>query len=290
MESEGRRLEAVNHGLASLWFSANEDKAWAEKFFLSFIPVFFAYNALVQQMGWLDAGNFWHVTQNFVMWVPYCILLPAWLRRNSGVVWHESYWFKFNLYMAVWIFLATYFHTEYFFTLLGLRYRFPEVTLYFDSVLVGPEEATARAGWTKIPIGMYLNSVAFFIVYHAAAIVCMRRVRAMTMGWGPGARRVSWVVIVGAAALFFAWAETFFYITEDAAANVWYVDVPAMLRYGSFFYAIYFIVSFPNAYRLDENPGDPRWSLSRCVIEACFVGIASLTLMEVWAQAIGPIY
>lgn len=272
------------------WFSPNEDKAWGEKFFLTFIPVFFAYNAVVQATGWLNASTFWHVAQNFAMWVPYCLLLPAWLRRNSGIAWHESYWFKFNLYMAVWIFFATYFHTEYFFELLGLRYRFPDVTLYFDSALVGPDEATAAEEWMKVPVGMYLNSVAFFIVYHAAAVVCMRRVRGMTGGWNPALRRVAWFGIVGATALFFAWAETFFYITEDAAANVWYVDVPAMLRYGSFFYAIYFVVSFPNVYRLDEDPSEPRWTLSRCVIEACFVAIASLTLMELWAQSIGPIY
>jgi cycloeucalenol cycloisomerase len=276
--------------VASVWFSSNEDKAWGEKFFLSFIPVFFAYNAVIQAMGWLDAGNFWHIAQNLGMWLPYCLLLPCWLRRKSGIRWYASYWFKFNLYMTVWIFFATYFHTEYFFELLGLRYRFPEVTLYLDSSLIGPDEATAASEWMKVPVGMYLNSVAFFIVYHAAAVVCMRRVRATTAGWSAPLRRIAWVAIVGATALFFAWAETFLYITEDAAANVWYVDVPAMLRYGSFFYAIYFIVSFPNIYRLDEDPAEPAWSLSRCVIEASFVGIASLTLLELWAQLVGPIY
>ena len=271
------------------WLSTNPDKAFAEKLYLVFLPIFFAYNALIQSMGWLDVGDFGHVVQNFCMWVPYCLLLPAWLRRDSGIPWHRSYWFKFNLYMAVWIFYATYFHTEYFFELLGMRYRFPEVSLYFDSVLIGPEEETAAATWQKVPVGMYLNSVAFFIVYHTAAVVCMRRVRNLTTGFAAAPRRVAWFAIVGATALFFAWAETFFYITEDAAANVWYIDVPAMLRYGSFFYALYFVVSFPNVYRLDEDPTQPAWSLSRCVIEASFVAITSLTLMELWAHAIGPI-
>ena len=160
------------------------------------------------------------------MWLPYCVLLPAWLRRNSGVPWAQSYWFKLNLYMAVWVFFATYYHTEYFFELLGLRYRFPEVHAYFDSALVGPDEATAAAEWKKVPVGMYLNSVAFFLVYHSAAVVCMRRVRRFTLAWSAAARRAGWVAIVAATALFFAWAETYLYITEDAAANVWYVDVP----------------------------------------------------------------
>ena len=29
------------------WFSANPDKAWAEKFFLTYVPIFFLYNVVV---------------------------------------------------------------------------------------------------------------------------------------------------------------------------------------------------------------------------------------------------
>jgi hypothetical protein len=170
----------------SAWLSDNPDKAWGEKLFLSFIPVFVIYNAVIQSMGWLDAGTFWHVVQNAAMWFPYCVVLPAWLRRSSGVPWSQSYWFKLNLYMAVWVFFATYYHTEYFFELLGLRYRFPSVHAYFDSALVGPNEATAAAEWKKVPVGMYLNSIAFFIVYHSAAVVSMRRVRRFTVAWSAG--------------------------------------------------------------------------------------------------------
>ncbi len=275
---------------ASTWLSANPDKAFAEKLFLTFIPVFFAYNGIVQRLGWLDVGNFWHVTQNLCMWIPYCVLLPWYLRRHSGVPALESFWLKYNLYMAVWIFLATYFHTEYFFELLHMRYRFPEVTLYLDSALVGPSEETAAASWKKVPVGMYLNAIAFFIVYHTAAVVCMRRVRAFTHGWSKGSARIAWIAIVVVSALFWAWAETFLYfLQESVATNVWYEDRAAMLRYGSLFYAMYFVVSFPNVYRLDESPDEPRWPLSRVVIEACFVGIVSLTLLDLWANFVGEI-
>jgi cycloeucalenol cycloisomerase len=223
------------------------------------------------------------------MWVPYCLLLPAWLRRRSGPPWYQSYWFKFNVYMTVWIFYATYFHTEYFFEVLGLRYRFPQVDLYFDSALVGPDEATAGGGFQKVPPGMYLNAIAFFIVYHTMAVVGMRRVRTMTLAWSAGAQRFAWVAIVLATALFFAWAETKLYITESAAANVWYVDLPRMLRWGSVFYAMYFVVSFPNVYRMDEAVDGPRWTTSRTVIEASFVAMLSLTLLDLWARFLGPI-
>ena len=269
------------------WFSRNPDKAWAEKFFLAYIPAFFAYNALMQQTGWLDAGNFWHITQNLIMWFPFCVILPWVLRRNSGVPWQQSYWFKLNLYMAVFIFFCTYFHTEYFFDVLGLRYRFNDVSLYFDSVLVGPDEATALAQHKKVPPGMYLNSIAFFIVYHTAAVVLMRRIRSMTEGWGGAMKHIAWAVIVAATALFFAWAETYFYITDDAAANVWYVDLERMLKWGSIYYAMYFIVSFPNVFRLDEEQNN--WTLSRTVLEACAVSAISLLLLDLWALILGPV-
>ena len=271
------------------WFSTNPDKAWGEKFFLTFVPVFFAYNAVVQAMGWLDVGNFWHVAQNVGMWIPYCVLLPAWLRRHSGIRWYESYWFKFNVFMFVWVFYATYFHSEYFFEVLGMRYRFDQVTLYFDSALVGPDEATALAEFKKVPPGMYLNAVAFFVVYHTLAIVCMRRVRTMTTDWSLPARRFAWAVIVGVTSLFFAWAETRLYITSAASGNVWYEDLDRMLKYGSTLYALYFVVSFPVLYRMDEEISEPRWTLPRCLIEASAVGAISLLLIDLWTAWFGPI-
>jgi cycloeucalenol cycloisomerase len=272
------------------WFSANPDKAWAEKFFLTFVPVFFVYNGVIQSTGWLDANDFWHLAQNFGMWMPYCLLLPAWIRRHSGVPWQESYWFKFNLYMFVFVFMVTYFHTEYFFELLGLSYRFDGVSLYFDAALVGPDEAAAGMAWKKVPLGMYLNSVAFFIVYHTMAVVCMRRVRTMTFSLGRRAQRGAWLAIVAASALFFAWAETRLYITQAASGNVWYVDLEAMLIYGSLFYSMYFLVSFPSVFRMDEEMSRSRWSLSRTTIEAFAAGAISLLLLDLWANFVGPIY
>jgi cycloeucalenol cycloisomerase len=270
------------------WFSKNPDRAWAEKLYLIFIPIFFIYNAVMQAMGWLDADNFWHITQNLLMWLPYCVLLPLVLRRKSGIVWYQDYWFKFQLWIFVFVFFATYFHTEWFFSVLGMRYRFPHVTLYFDSRLCGPDEATAMQRFEKIPVGMYLNTMAFFTIYHNAACVVMRRVKSMTGSFPPAVGWASWVVIVAATALFFAWAETFFYIQPDAAANVWYIDKARMLAIGSFCYALYFIVSFPDVYRLDEPPG-PKWNLMRCAVEAGFVSMVTLFLIDLFAWVYGPI-
>jgi cycloeucalenol cycloisomerase len=270
------------------WFSKNPDRAWAEKLYLIFIPIFFAYNALMQGMGWVDAGNFWHITQDLLMWLPYCVILPLILRRNSGVVWHQDYWFKLQIWMAVFVFFATYFHTEWFFTVLGMRYNFEHVTWYFDSRLCGPDEATALQNHEKIPPGIYLNTMAFFTIYHNAACVVMRRVRSMTTSFGPALKWGSWVVIVAAASYFFAYAETFFYIQPAVKSTVYYLDKQRMLAIGSFCYMLYFIVSFPNVYRLDEPPG-PKWTLSRCAIEAGFVSMLTLLFIDLFAWVYGPI-
>lgn len=62
-----------------------------------------------------------------------------------------------------------------------------------------------------------------------------------------------------------------------------------MLRFGTLCYATYFVVSFPSFFRLDEQPDQPPWSLTRTVIEASFVSITSLLLRDLWARFVGPI-
>jgi cycloeucalenol cycloisomerase len=61
-----------------------------------------------------------------------------------------------------------------------------------------------------------------------------------------------------------------------------------MLRIGSFSYKLYFIISFPNVFRLDEPQGE-KWKLSRTVIEASFVSMISLFLIDLFAWIYGPI-
>jgi cycloeucalenol cycloisomerase len=271
------------------WFSKNPSKAWGEKFFLAYVPFFLIYNAIVTQLGWLNVGNFWHITQNILMYVP-CFFVPLLIHSEAslGRNWYETYWFKFNLFHAIYIFMATYFLTEYFFDVLGMRYDFPKVTLYFDSALLGPDESTALAEHKKVPPGMYANSIAFFIVYHTLAIILMRRIYTMTTGFNKNLRRVCWVATVAVTAYFFAWAETFFYMNEATKEQVWYVDLPRQLKYGSIFYALYFIVSFPMVYRMDENL-DENWSVSRTCIEALATSMMVICLLDFWTLIIGPI-
>ena len=120
---------------------------------------------------------------------------------SAAVPWHGRYWFKFNLWIAVFTFVASYFWTEYFFDVLRMNYNFPHLTWNLDAVLLGvhldrifanrshrafgtcPLESQRAAvvvagrGRQRVPLMMYFHAHYFFVTYHAASIVVIRRAR-----------------------------------------------------------------------------------------------------------------
>jgi cycloeucalenol cycloisomerase len=62
-----------------------------------------------------------------------------------------------------------------------------------------------------------------------------------------------------------------------------------MLSIGSVCYMLYFLVSFPNIYRMDEEPQGERWSVSRSFMEASAVSMIVLFLLDLFAWVYGPI-
>ncbi|MGI9288081.1 MAG: hypothetical protein ACR2P1_22040 [Pseudomonadales bacterium] len=252
------------------WFSKNPSKAWGEKFFLCYLPFFFFLNVGKQAFGWMDAGNLWHIGQNIIMLAPLYIV-PLLIHNETafGRRWFQTYWFKFNVWNYVFAFAATYFFTEYFFDVLGMVYHFPQVSLYWDAVLVG-------SGEQKIPLGMYFNAAAFFVVYHSLAFVFMRRIFTSRLNIGP------WVVVIVTVvfAYFFAWAETRLVATDANKPFFYYKDLGWMLKYGSAFYACYFLVSFPFAYRIDEA-ADENWPLSKVIVEALAASMLVFFLLDI---------
>jgi cycloeucalenol cycloisomerase len=251
------------------WFSRNPDKAWGEKFFLLYIPYFFGLNGAKQAMGWMNVNTFWHVVQNAALLLP-LLLVPALLRpRKTGRPWWDNYAVKMVLWMFVYNFVATYFLTEYFFDVLGMIYYFPQVTVSLDSALLG-------SGKQVVPIGMYLNAPAFFVVYHTLAVLLMRRVLTLPLG---ALRPLLTVVVVLVVAYLMAFLETRMVATPANAPYFTYQDLPAMLKYGSLFYACYFIPSFPLVFGLEEKEGE-RWTLRKIVLEALAAGMLAFTLVD----------
>jgi cycloeucalenol cycloisomerase len=274
---------------ASKWFSPNPDKAFAEKLFLPYLFFFFAYEALLQQMGWVNVNDFWGIVTTLIVWLPYLVFLPAFLRRNSGIPWYQSYWFKLNVYMAVLVFLETYFHTIWFFKDLGMRYNFIYQHLNFECLTCnGGNPVASRAADERVPLGIYINTMGFFTVYHTYSVVVLRRIRNLFQGSSLFTRRAAWVLAVIATSIFFAWAETFFYIQGAVSTTVWYINKPEMLKVGTTAYMLYFFVSFPNIFFLDETV-DRKWTVWNCVVQASFVAMWALFLIDMWAWIHGPL-
>lgn len=61
-----------------------------------------------------------------------------------------------------------------------------------------------------------------------------------------------------------------------------------MYTIGSLFYAIYFFVSFPAFYLMDEFPRH-KWSLARAASDALAAGMLVTILLDFWRLGIGPL-
>jgi cycloeucalenol cycloisomerase len=275
-----RTLPLPEASAAGRWFSRNPSKAWGERFFLLYSPVWMAGMAVLMKSG---AGGRWDdapLTAAIGALFAPLLAVPALLRdeRSLGRPWWRAYWFKFNVWIGLFAFVGSYFGSEYFFDVLGMVYRYPQLDWTFDAALLG-------SGAQSVPIIMYLSAHYYFVTYHTAAVVVMRRVR--TSRWNAAPLLFVPLTVV-ATAYGFAWAETWFMTDPSIAEQFHYRDLPRMLRWGSLFYACYFVVSFPMVYRLDESPCED-WSLGRTATEALAAGMLVVFLLDRVTAAIGTL-
>lgn len=265
---------------APRWFSSNPSKAWGEKFFLAYSPYWMVGMGVLMQTG---AGGRWgDLALNAAMIAIFAPLLvvPYLVRDETdlGRPWHRTYWFKLNLWIAIYSGVGSYFGSEYFFDVLGMIYHYPNLAWRLDSVLLGSGEQT-------VPLIMYPSAHFYFVTYHTMSVIVLRRARtspALSMPW-------LWPILCLVAAYFFAYMETFAMAGGAIAEQFGYRDLPRMLRWGSLFYACYFVVSFPMIYRLDENPGDD-WPLGKVAVEALAAGMLLLFLLDTATRFVGRLY
>ena len=269
----------MTSGAAPRWFSANPSKAWGEKFFVAYSPVWMTMMGLVMGLGVTGRVGEWGFMAIGVAVALPLVAVPALIRDEKpiGRRWYQAYWFKANLYIAIFNLAANYFGSEYFFDVLGMVYDYPMIKLNLDSALVG-------SGEQRVPLIMYLLTQAYFLTYHTTAVIVLRRIRTSRIPVGAFA----WPVLVVVIAYFWAWMET------KAMANPWiesqfyYKDMERMLAYGSLFYSLYFMASFPIFYRIDEDR-DTDWSLPITAAAACTASMIMLFLLDFAAAFFGPI-
>ncbi|HWQ47266.1 MAG TPA: hypothetical protein VN376_10380 [Longilinea sp.] len=261
------------------WFSENPGKAWGEKFFLIYSPVWMLQMLLAMLLGFCANLN-----DLGLMMVALCVALPLVIvplvlrnKAERGIPWYKTYWFKANLYMGIFSLIGNYFCCEYFFDTLGMVYNFPQLRWTFDSALVG-------SGIQTVPIIMYLFTQAYFMTYHTSAVVVLRRIKTAKAKW------LRWLFPLAIVALsyFWAWLETRAMANALLQNIFYYQNMSRMLALGSVSYACFFITSFPIFYNLDENQNE-KWGLVKVCGAALAAGMLTLLLLDLWTRFIGPI-
>lgn len=242
--------------LSEGWFSQNPDRARAEKFFLTWTPVWMALMALMMFTGWTrTASDTQLIIHSLLVALPLVVIPALWFPKD--IPWYRQYAFKANVYMAVFSFFGNYVGSEYFFDVLGMVYAMPNATTTLDARLVGSGEQT-------VPVIMYFYTQAYFMTYHTTAIIALRKLMSAARQTPSLAstvlRGVMFLVCVVAVGYAWAWLETRAMANPLMTQTFWYKDMEAMLAWGSLAYATYFLASFPIFFFLDEDGRKP-WSL-----------------------------
>ncbi|KAI3423819.1 hypothetical protein D9Q98_009655 [Chlorella vulgaris] len=261
--SGGKRL--------SPWLAPTPGKRWTELFFLLYSPswILWCLCILVPFKIYEHLGKWGYLSLGLIA-APPCVLLPMLLQpaAERQKPWSQRYWVKANAWIAVFSFIGNYFWTHYFYRVLGASYTFPAHRL------------------NQVPITLYFMTHAYFCLYHALSNLLIRRVRHATAAYGTAAQAVAEGVLVFLLAYATAFGET---ITIAHFPYYSFKDRSRMYSVGSLFYAIYFFVSFPMFYRMDEQPRAKPFTLWRAVVDALAAGMIVTCLLDFWRIGIGGI-
>jgi cycloeucalenol cycloisomerase len=121
-------------------------------------------------------------------------------------------------------------YTHYFYNVLQARYTFPAHRL------------------NDVPIALYFATHFYFVTYHTFSNLMLRKIETR---YAPGWKRTTffWMTVL-AFSYFTAFMET---LTISSFPYYSFADKEMAYRLGSAFYGLYFIVSFPLFYRIDEH-------------------------------------
>lgn len=147
---------------------------------------------------------------------------------------HQRYSTKVNLYLLTYSFIGNYWYTHYFYSVLHARYTMPSHR------------------FNNVPIIMYLATHFYFCTYH----VCLSNgiLRYVDVNYSNGWKKslLFWYTIFFLA-YFTAFMET---LTISSFPYYTFQDRTMAYIWGSAFYGIYFIISFPGFYYLDDHVDD----------------------------------
>jgi cycloeucalenol cycloisomerase len=218
-------------GTATGLLSANPGKRAAERWYLLYTPLWGAVAGVVMAGG---HGDLAFLVFGLALWLG--VVAGGYLRRapeDAGRPWWRLYHTKFQLWMFVFAFLGNYW-SEYFYEVLHMHYGF-------------------RTRWNlhQVPFFLYPLTVVYFTTYGTLINVC-RRAAAARLGASARWARAGVFVPV---CLVVAALETILNANPMMHHLFCYEDLPFMLWFGTLVYGLWFVVTAPLWFPIDEEPG-----------------------------------
>ncbi|XP_013691061.1 cycloeucalenol cycloisomerase-like [Brassica napus] len=254
----------------SLWLAQNPSKRWGELFFLFYTPFWLTLSlgVIVPYKLYETFTELEYLLAALVSAVP-AFLIPMLVigKADRGLCWKDRYWVKANLWIIIFSYVGNYFLTHYFFQVLGASYTFPAWKM------------------NNVPHSTFFMAHVCFLFYHVASNITLRRLRHSISDLPDSLRwcfEAAWILVFS---YFIAYLETVSIVNFPYYE---FVDRNAMYRVGCLFYALYFIVSFPMFFRMDEKSSD-KWNLSRVAIDALGASMLVTIILDLWRLFLGPI-
>jgi cycloeucalenol cycloisomerase len=192
------------------------------------------------------------------------LFFPGKYDRNLPIT--KRYWFKANIWIGILNFVGNYFWTHYFYNLLGAAYTMETYRI------------------NDVPYLMFFCTQAYFTMYHALTNYIQRCFyhHWPKPSWG---RFIALCILIFALSWVTAFMETW---TIQHFPYYTHKNKSMMYTVGSVVYGIYFIVSFPMFFRLDENAGED-WPISKVIIDALGSCMLVTILLDFWRLYVGGI-
>ncbi|KAL3799373.1 hypothetical protein ACHAWO_008484 [Cyclotella atomus] len=174
---------------------------------------------------------------------------------------YERYSTKTTLYLITYSFIGNYWYTHYFYSVLKAKYTMPAHRL------------------NDVPIAMFLATHFYFCTYHVCVSNSILRYvdKQYYGGWKRGL--LFWYTV-----LFLSYFTAFMETLSISSFPYYSFDDRTMAYvWGSAFYGIYFIVSFPGFYYLDSDVDEKfgkKLTLWGTFTTACGHGMIILTLLD----------
>ena len=238
-------LRRVPDASQSLWLPGpnNASKRATEIWFLAYSVVWIgAFAGIVGTKAYESFDKMHYAIVCGGLALPYLLqpLVAPGITQDAGKPLLERYSLKANVWVFIFGFIGNYWYTHYFYNVLKAEYTMP--------------------GWdlNGVPIGMFFGTHFYFCFYHVLSNCVIRKIS--TTYEASWTRTLFTTSVILAMSYTTAFMET---LTISAFPCWQFKDTHMVYTIGSAFYAIYFIVSFPMFYRVDEDPkGQPPLTLS----------------------------